>query len=219
MDVVEALRKRNSTRAFRPDPVPDDVLRAILDAAREAPSWSNTQPYLIAMASGPKCAALRHDMLDAFDTKVPDGDYPLLVEYPTPLRERRHATGFGLYDKLGIAREDKPARAMQFRKNFAFFDAPAVLFLFAHDALGVYSVLDAGIYLGAILLAATNVGVQTCSQAALASFPDVVRKHFDVPERYKLLCGVALGYAADDVVNSFRPARLSVEQMTIPPRS
>jgi nitroreductase len=158
-------------------------------------------------------------MLDAFDTKVPDGDYPLLVEYPTPLRERRHATGFGLYDKLGIAREDKPARAMQFRKNFAFFDAPAVLFLFAHDALGVYSVLDAGIYLGAILLAATNVGVQTCSQAALASFPDVVRKHFDVPERYKLLCGVALGYAADDVVNSFRPARLSVEQMTIPPRS
>ncbi len=218
MDVLEAMRKRNSTREFKPDPVDEATLRAILDAAREAPSWSNTQPYLVAMAGGARCDALRADMLAAYDTAVPDGDYPLLVEYPSPLRERRHATGYGLYAALGIAREDRAARAEQFRKNFSFFGAPAVMFLFAHDALGVYSVLDAGLFLEALLLAATAVGVSTCAQAALAGFPDVVRRHFRVPERYKLLCGVSLGYAVEGRVNAYRPERLSVDELLIEPK-
>ena len=37
--------------------------------------------------------------------------------------------------------------------------------------------------------------------------------------RHKLLCGVAMGYAKDDAVNKFRPKRLPVEQMLIPPRT
>ena len=218
MDVIDALRTRNSTRAFRPDPVDDAVLWRILDAAREAPSWSNTQPYQLAVASGAACDAIRADMLAAVDSTMPEGEYPLLVEYPTPLKERRHATGYGLYAALGIAREDRAARAAQFRKNFAFFDAPTVMFLFAHDALGVYAVLDAGIFLEALMVSATALGVQTCAQAALASFPQVVRKHFDVPAGYKLLCGLSLGYASDDVVNTYRPARLDVDGLLIKPR-
>lgn len=218
MDVVTALRKRSSVRAFKPDPVDDVILREILDAAREAPSWSNTQPYMIAVASGALCHAVRADMLHAFDTRLPEGEYPLFVEYPTPLKERRQATGYGLYGVLGIAREDRDQRHAQFRKNFAFFDAPTVMFLFAHEALGVYSVLDAGIYLGALLLAATERGVGTCAQAALASFPDVVRKHFAVAPGYKLVCGVALGYAVDAAVNRYRPTRLPVDSLVVPAR-
>lgn len=45
MDFYEVIRTRRSIRSFRTDPVPDDVLRRILDAARIAPSGSNRQPW------------------------------------------------------------------------------------------------------------------------------------------------------------------------------
>ena len=45
MDVYEAIRKRQSIRRYKPDPVPDDVLSRVLDAMRLAPSAGNLQPW------------------------------------------------------------------------------------------------------------------------------------------------------------------------------
>ena len=45
LDFYEVIRTRRSMRSFKPGPVPDDVLRRILEAARMAPSGSNRQPW------------------------------------------------------------------------------------------------------------------------------------------------------------------------------
>ena len=45
MDVHEAVRTRLTVRQFKPDPVPDEVVRKILEAARLAPSSQNLQPW------------------------------------------------------------------------------------------------------------------------------------------------------------------------------
>lgn len=45
LDFYEVIRTRRSMRSYKPDPVPDDVLRKVLDAARIAPSGSNRQPW------------------------------------------------------------------------------------------------------------------------------------------------------------------------------
>ncbi|MDP2344422.1 MAG: nitroreductase [Deltaproteobacteria bacterium] len=218
MDLQTALRRRHSTRQFSKKPVDDAVIDAILDDARHAPSWSNTQPWRVAVANGSRCDALRHELIAASSSRAPSPDYPQLFEYPPLLQARRRATGYGLYAKLGIARDDKEARGRQFEKNFAMFDAPAAVFLYAHKALEHYAVLDAGCFLQSLLLSATSKGVQTCAQAVLGSFPDVVKRHFDVDDDWLLLCGVALGYEADDVVNTFQPDRISVEELKAKPR-
>jgi len=44
MDFYDVIETRRSVRAYRPDPIPDDVLRRVLNAARIAPSGSNRQP-------------------------------------------------------------------------------------------------------------------------------------------------------------------------------
>jgi len=44
MDFYDVVETRRSVRAYRPDPIPDDVLRRVLNAARIAPSGSNRQP-------------------------------------------------------------------------------------------------------------------------------------------------------------------------------
>jgi nitroreductase len=43
MDVLEAIKTRRSIRKYKPIPVPDDILTQVLEAARWAPSWANTQ--------------------------------------------------------------------------------------------------------------------------------------------------------------------------------
>jgi nitroreductase len=43
MDVMQAIKGRRSVRKYRNEPVPDEALQTVLEAARWAPSWSNTQ--------------------------------------------------------------------------------------------------------------------------------------------------------------------------------
>jgi nitroreductase len=218
MDLHDVLHARASVRAFEPHPVPDAVLQRVLRAALASPSWANTQPYRLAIATGATCDALRADLLAATEREVPNGDHLLLFDYPPELQARRRATGFGLYEAMGIGRQDRDRREAQYKRNFAFFDAPAAAFLFAHEALGSYSVLDAGVFLQSFLLAAAAEGLGTCAQASLASYPHVVRRHFDVPDGYRLLCGISIGWPAAAPENRFRPGRMTVDELLIPSR-
>ncbi len=43
MDVMEAIKGRRSIRKYSAKPVSDETLQTLLEAARWAPSWTNTQ--------------------------------------------------------------------------------------------------------------------------------------------------------------------------------
>jgi len=45
MDVSEAIKKRRSIRKFKPNPIPEEKIRLLLESARLAPSGTNTQPW------------------------------------------------------------------------------------------------------------------------------------------------------------------------------
>ena len=45
MDVSEAIRMRRSIRKFKPDPIPEEKIKLLLESARLAPSGTNTQPW------------------------------------------------------------------------------------------------------------------------------------------------------------------------------
>lgn len=233
------IRQRRSVRDFLPTPIPNEVLYAVLDEVRWSPSWSNTQPYRIAIASGPVRDKLAVELTARFDAGMkavaggmlgklkafitrqglPDGDVKVDFEYPESLLARRRATGFGLYKLLGIERHDRAARNAQMRRNFEFFGAPTVIFVFVHRGLREYSVLDAGIFLQTFMLSAQAHGLSTCAQGALATWASPVRAAFDVPEEYKLICGVSVGYASDHKVNTFNPGRADIAEMIIPSRA
>lgn len=236
MEFREVMARRHSVRDFTDRPVEDDVLRSILDVAVTAPSWSNTQPYQLAIAQGPVLESLRAELPRRFDRAaelqrapmlakarawlsrdgLPDGDFKPVLKYPDDLQPRRVATGHGLYELLGIGRHDYQARHDQMAENFRFFGAPVAIFVFVHEGLGVYSVLDAGVFLQSLMLAATDAGLGTCAQGALALWRSPLEKHFDIPERYKLLCGISIGYPSDHRINQFQPDKLGVDKLLIP---
>ncbi len=49
MTVMDAISRRTSCRAYRPDPVPEEDIHALLEAARLAPSACNMQPWRFAV--------------------------------------------------------------------------------------------------------------------------------------------------------------------------
>ena len=234
--LARILRARRSIRYFAEREVPAEMVDAVLDDARWSPSWSNTQPYKIAVATGELKEQLKTELLACFDAStqiqrgglwgklrvlltrkgLPDGDFNTRFEYPKELTPRRRATGFGLYATLGIAREDAAARHRQMRRNWEFFGAPVVLFVFVRQELGAYSILDAGIFLQSLMLSAQARGLGTCAEGALGTWAGPVREAFEVPPAYKLLCGLALGWPSDHVVNTFNPGRAEVAEMLIP---
>jgi nitroreductase len=231
----ELLRTRRSVRDFRPDPVEPALLEAILDDARQAPSWSNTQPYRVAIATGALRTQLAAELCTRFDLAqqaqragwlgrlrllltrkgLPDGDFRALFDYPADLQARRRETGFGLYQLLGIDRKDHAAREAQMRRNFEFFGAPVAIFLFVHKGLREFSVLDAGLWLQSLMLSAHARGLATCAQGALAVWAGPVRAAFDVPPQYKLICGLSLGHPSDHPVNRYDPGRMALAELRI----
>lgn len=236
--VSRLLRTRRSVRDFRPDPIPAEMLNAVLADAVNAPSWSNTQPYRLAIASGELREQLKRELTARYDAGqralaggvigrlralvtrygLPDGDFATNFDYPDDLLAARRATGFGLYKLLGIDRKDFAARNAQMRKNFAFFGAPTVMFVFVHGGLREFSVLDAGIFLQSLMLAAEARGLATCAQGALATWAGPVKDAFEVPKGYKLVCGLAMGFASTHPVNHYNPGRASPESLLLLPR-
>ncbi len=237
MDFTEVLKTRRSIRAFSDKPVDQILLDQLLHEALESPSSSNTQPFKLAVATGNTCHEIGQELLSKYHTvnklqkkplplklfsaitsgALPDGDFkPIMGKYPGEFQKRRIKTGVGLYDVLGIERSDKKGRDDQMARNFTFFDAPVAIFLFIHPGMKHTALLDAGIMLQSLMLAATNKGLGTCAQGALGMWRSPIDKRFNIPKGYKLVCGLALGYPDNHDVNQYRPPKIDMNELLIP---
>lgn len=217
MQVREALQKRKSTRAFLPRDVEKEKIVRILDAARHAPSGTNTQPWQVAVVRGEKKRELQALMETAFrggeKGKMDYQYYP--VDWQPPYKERRKACGLQLYSTLQITREDKQRQMDQWAANYRAFDAPVVLFFFMDGIMETGSFLDYGMFLQSLMLSAVEEGLAVCPQAALGEYPKIVKPFLGYPDDTVLLCGMSLGYEDQDaLINSYRTPREEVESFT-----
>lgn len=208
------LAQRHSCRAFRVDPVPRALIGQALEAAGRTASWCNAQPWQVCLVSGAPLEALRADLLTRAQTgaaAAPELDWPR--EYTGAYRERRRECGWRLYDAVGVAKGDRQASAAQGLENFRLFGAPHLLVVSSPEALGTHGVMDCGAWVAQFMLAATALGLGTIAQAAVASWPDVLRAHLPLPADSRIVCGVSLGF--EDVAhraNRFRTDRAPLDE-------
>jgi nitroreductase len=87
MDVFEAIRIRRSIRKYRPEPIPNEKLETILEAARLAPSAANRQPWrFVVVEDGERRKALARAAND--QTFIGDGGV-IVVAISDPERSAR----------------------------------------------------------------------------------------------------------------------------------
>ena len=217
MNVIKALEQRKSTRAFLGKEVEPEKINTILNAARHAPSGTNTQPWQVAVVTGEAKIRLQTKIEEAFRAgdkgKADYTYYP--DEWRQPYASRRKECGLLMYKTLGITREDKERQINQWAANYRAFDAPVLLLFFMDDVMQTGSYIDYGMFLQSVMLVAVDQGLATCPQASIADYPEIIKAELGYPEETVLLCGMALGYEDKAaLVNSYRTSREDVASFT-----
>ena len=207
----EIVLQRRALRAFLPREVEPEKLQRIFEVAQRAPSNCNTQPWLTHVASGSALRKLREEMPRKFMAGELSLDFPYDGVYQGVYKERQYGSAQALYDSVGIAREDKAARHTQFMRNFTFFDAPHVAFVFLPEPFGLREAADLGMYAQTLMLTITAHGLGSCPQTALSFEADCIRATLDIDAANKLLFGISFGYPDPDApVNNCATDRAAV---------
>jgi nitroreductase len=222
--VAAAIGSRFSVRAFLPTPVPRATIEKLLAIASRAPSGTNTQPWKVYVLQGPSrdslvekvCAA--HDALAAdpslADTYREEYDY-YPQKWVSPYIDRRRENGWSLYGLLGIVKGEKARMHEQHQRNFRFFDAPVGLMFTVDRIMGRGSLVDYGMFLQSLMVAARAEGLHTCPQAAWNGFARLILPHIGAGPDEMMVCGMSLGYADESArVNSFHTPREPVASFT-----
>jgi nitroreductase len=222
--VDAAILSRFSARAYTNAAVERSVLEEILQVAARAPSGTNTQPWNVYVVQGAAKDNLVKEVCEAHNALAADpslaSNYAEEYDYypktwVSPYIERRRECGFGLYGVLGIAKGEKEKMHLQQQQNFRFFGAPVGLIFTLDKVMGRGSLLDYGMFLQSIMLAARARGLHTCPQAAWNGFSKIIFKHVGAKDNEMMVCGMSLGYADEGaIVNTFQTTRVASASFT-----
>jgi nitroreductase len=209
MDILESVSGRMSIRAFKPDPVPKEVLQEIMDRALRAPSWGNTQPWDFFIAAGGKLAEIQQ----AFVNK--QGVAPAMeIARPQVFPE--------LYTKRRQTLPVPPPQSSEGRVLvYRNYGAPCVIYIctgrslyYQSNGVNDWAIFDCGLVAENIMLLATNYGMGTVAQAQAVAFPDVLRQVLEIPDSLVIVLGIAIGYPDWDApANKRRSARAPASEV------
>ena len=211
MKLSEAVSSRRSVRAFLDTPVPNTIIKTLLEKASQSPSGGNLQPW--------KIYVINEDSMKSFldfQSKWTEVEVPAYEIYPPSLKEPyrtyRYQLGEQMYSLLGIPRDDKSARIAQVLKNYNFFGAPVGIFCFIDDCMGPPQWSDLGMFLQTFMLLAKEIGLDTCAQEAWAMKQDSVKSFLGASSNLMLFCGMAVGYADKDAtINQLQSNRSPID--------
>ncbi|MBM3386791.1 MAG: nitroreductase [Betaproteobacteria bacterium] len=222
--VDAAIGSRFSARAFLDKPVDRAVLMEVLTLAGRAPSGTNTQPWKVYVLQGAQRDELERQVCAAHDALAANpalaAQYAEAYDYYpekwfSPYIDRRRECGFGLYSVLGIGKGDKLRMHEQHQRNFKLFDAPVGLMFTIDKGLGRGSLLDYGMFLQTLMIAARSRGLHTCPQAAWNHFAQIILPLVGAGENEMLVCGMSLGYADEAApANRFQTTRVDAAEFT-----
>lgn len=195
MEVIEAIGSRKSIRGYKPDPVPQEILRNILEIAARSPSSNNTQPWEVAVITGEVLNNIKRDIMEAEASGVQPHPYVGRAAFEGAYKKRQVDLAIQLFELMGIAREDREKRAWWEQLGRHYFDAPATMIIYIDKSLkGPLSILDIGSFTHGICLAAWSYGLGTCIMNQAVFYPEVVTKFTHIPESKQQLIGIAIGY-------------------------
>ena len=214
MTLQTLLEQRYSARAFRPDSVDRTTLREVFALAQKSPSNCNVQPWQCYMVSGAAKDALKNTLIkEVMKQQPPSPDFDWKIAYSGKHRERQFGSANALYSAMNIPREDKMKRNMAMLRNWAFFDAPHVVFFTMEKYLGMMGAVDLGIYAQTLSLLLKERGIDSCMQGALGQYPAPLHEFLNLPDDHGVLFGMSFGYANDGAdVNQCRTDRTSTDE-------
>ncbi len=214
MDAYENIKSRKSIRAFLPEPISRSIMEKIVDAARNCPSYTNTQPWEMLVVSGEKKEELGRKLFNLAQNHAPTSpDFPLPEGWPYEMEKRTREHGARRLGTLGIERDDKVKREALRLMNFKFYNAPCAVFLFMDGSLGSWSLFDMGLFTQNLILAAHSQGMESCVQASVTEYAAEIKEFLNISKEKKLVICIAMGYPDPEAkLNTYRSIKKELNE-------
>ena len=218
MKFDEVVLGRRSIRGYKPDPVPKQVIEAVLELAVRSPSSMNTQPWHLYVVTGEPLDKIRKENTERNISGVPPSR-----EIRTPNkgyeghhRERQIEIAVQLFQKMGIERDDKEGRQDWVLRGFRQFDAPlSIVVTFDRELLDDdISKFDCGGIVNGLVTAGWSKGLGAVINSQGIMQSPVVREHAGIPDDQVIMICVAMGYPDDSFpANEVVSKRKSISEL------
>jgi nitroreductase len=215
----DVVTGRRSIRGYKPDPVPKDVIREVIELAMRAPSSLNTQPWNFYVVAGEALDRIRAGNTERTLAGVPSSrEFRSHGEYAGPHRERQIEIAKQLFAAMGIERDNKEKRTDWVLRGFRQFDAPVSIVVTYDRSIhgGDIAPFDCGAVTNALVNAAWSRGLGCVINSQGIMQSPVVREHAAIPDDQVIMICVAMGYPDESFpANAVVSRRKSVDEATV----
>ena len=211
MDFDQVITSRRSIRFFKDDSLKPELLLEILKLANYAPSWSDSQPWNVYLATGQTLAQIKSDHQQATQEKRTTS--PKLA----PMRRRfweefarvnMHNNSEKMRSFVGGA--ENLTEFNQAQTNL--FNAPAICYLTIPKQAPEWSLFDLGLFSQNLTLAAKSRGIDSIIAYELIKYSAELKNILNIPEEEELIIGIALGYRDGHELNNYQSPRRELNE-------
>lgn len=200
MHYDEVVMGRRSIRGYKPEPVPQALIREVIEMAMRAPSSLNTQPWNFYVVTGEPLDRIRQGNTERNLAGVPASrEFRSHGAYEGVHRERQKEVAGQLFEAMAIDWGDKDKRKDWVLRGFRQFDAPVSIVVTYDRSIhgGDIAPFDCGAVTNALVNAAWSrgLGCVVNSQGIMQS--PVVREHARIPDDQVIMICVAMGFPDD----------------------
>jgi nitroreductase len=196
----EVVLGRRSIRGYKPDPVPQALIKEVLALAMRSPSSMNTQPWNFTIVTGEVLDLIREGNTERNLAGIPHSrEFRIGSPFAGQHRDRQVGVAKQLFAAMDIAREDTEKRQDWVLRGFRQFDAP-VCIIITYDAVLADSddtAFDCGAVTTALVNAAWSRGLGAVINSQGIMQSPVVREHANIPDDQVIMKAVALGWPDD----------------------
>jgi nitroreductase len=200
MQYDEVVLGRRSIRGYKPDPVPESLIKEVLALAMRSPSSMNTQPWNFTVVTGEVLDRIRKGNTERNLAGIPHSrEFRIGSPFAGQHRDRQVGVAKQLFAAMDIAREDTEKRQDWVLRGFRQFDAP-VCIIITYDAVLADSddtAFDCGAVTTALVNAAWSRGLGAVINSQGIMQSPVVREHAHISDDQVIMKAVALGWPDD----------------------
>ena len=207
----EIMKQRHSTRYFLSKPIPKETLKEIMETSLLTPSWGNSQPWTLYVASGNTLENIKKDWI-AKNKEGIKGNSDIEAGHRTDFSERCQKCMNEIMKQFTDVLNDPNAKAL-WDANVILFNAPSIVYITIPKKRTLYNIFDSGAIEMTVMAAAKEQGIDSVPAYEAIKYPDILRKHMKIPDDEDIIIGIALGYEdKENALSKLKAKKFTLEE-------
>lgn len=212
MELLTALKKRGTIRAYTDKPVSRKDIEEIIGCAGLAPSAINVQPWEYIITYGEEKERLCKRLKRAHAEKQVSCSPGTKAALPDQFTNRSRAAAAVMAPK--VTAMDLEFNQFVEEGSCSFYGAPIAMVVAIDRRFPKLRYLDLGLSVSYLLLAAEAYGLGTCPIGLITAYDDVIADCLNISDDKRIVLAIALGYADESSpINHFRTERDKLENI------